>query len=247
MSCPNCGQVLKEMQFDNQAILHCQNCGGTFFEENGINRITLKTAEALSSDRLTNEISGSQKYCPKDHTLLAPLQNDQSIPADVTMLTCSACHGIFVYPDDLLQFKNAQVAKVNYFKAWRLPLPSLQAVFILSVVAFVGVSFFSLIFFQKQNLTGSQAQDVVKQVYITHSGRYAFISFTTATAVLSGITFIDKTIDAANYQVVSDRPKTVHTLTTTNLKPKDNLYYQIQLTDGKGNTIETEVKKLILP
>ncbi len=244
MSCPNCGQVLKEMRFDNQSILHCQNCGGSFFEENGINRITLKTSEALSNDRQTSEISGSQKYCPKDHMLLAPMENEQSIPADVTILTCPACHGIFLYPDDLLQFKNAQMAKVNYFKAWHLPLPSLQAVFVLSVVAFVGLSFFSLVFFQKQNLTGSQAQDVVKQVYITHSGRYVFISFTTVTPVSSGITFIDKTINAANYQVVSDRPKNVHTLTTTNLNLNDNLYYRIQLTDSQGNKIETDVKKL---
>lgn len=244
MSCPNCGQVLKEMQLDNQAILHCQNCGGSFFEENGINRITLKTAEALSNDRQTSEISGSQKYCPKDHTLLTPLENDQSIPADVTILTCQTCRGVFCYPDDLSQFKNAQMAKVNYFKAWHLPLPSLQAVFILSVVTFVGISFFSLIFFQKQNLTGSQAQDVVKQVYITHSGRYVFISFTTVTPVSSGITFIDKTINAVNYQVVSGQPKTIHTLTTANLNLKDDLYYQIQLINSQGNTIETDVNKL---
>lgn len=245
MICPNCEKSLIYLYIDDQRLWHCANCGGTFFEENGINRITSATAQTLSQDKKVDEISVGDKLCPKDQTVLSPIQSDESIPKDITLLRCDTCFGIFVYPDDLLNFKKAQRAKLDYFKLWNIPLPSVSSIAIISITIFLSVlGFTAYIYWQQQGVSHIQAQDLVKNLYITTSNRYLFVSFKTEIPIKSRIIFTDQTTNQTIDKVISSEPKAFHQLTTTDVNFEDEIYYQIILMDDSGKELKTGVKRL---
>ena len=64
MSCPNCSQTMVSAVYDGQNVLHCRTCGSSFFEENGINHISLESAETLANDQQEAIIIGKPKICP---------------------------------------------------------------------------------------------------------------------------------------------------------------------------------------
>lgn len=257
MFCPNCHQPMSLVTADKQNILHCGNCGGSFFEENGINRITVETAQSLSEDKQSDEISGEVKKCPKDQTLLKPILTNPPLtdqfqpistplPPEVTLLRCPKCSGIFAYPDDLIKFKKAQAAKIEYFKLWHIPFPSLKAVIILSAVGlFFMTALVNYTFFQK-GLAPASAHDLVKKVYLSRSGPYLFIFFKTQTPFRSKIIFEDRTEKKTVIKIISGEAKTIHQLTTADLNLENEIYYQIVLTDERGKEVKTEKKKMIV-
>lgn len=231
---------------DDQAILHCENCGGTYFAENGINRISLATSERLAEDKNLSQVTIlSEKRCPKDRTTLTPLRSQETIPPDVTLLQCHRCKGVFVGANDLVLFKEAIGAKIDYFKLWGIPLPSVRAVAILSVLLFVAVgSFTAFSLWQQQNVTSIQAKDLVRNLYITSSNHYLIISFRTAVPMKSKVIFTDKTTGQTVEKEIRSEPTDYHILTTGDLDLQDELYYQLVLTDSKGSVTKTEVKRL---
>ncbi len=250
MSCPNCATEMQVVNFDNQMILHCGNCGGSFFEENSINRISQESAYQLSQDKKTTEVSGQGKKCPKDQSALKPIptdstdSTDQPFPSDVTLLECSKCKGIFAFSDDLVRFKKAQSAKIEYFKIWGLPLPSLRAVVVLSFIAMVSALTFSrFILFQQESLGQAKASDLIKKVDISQSGYYRFISFTTSLPVLSRIILRD-TGGKIVTKMMSEKPSKLHFITITDFPQQAEIYYQIFLIDEKGKWVKTEERKL---
>lgn len=246
MLCPNCSQQMDYVTADNQAVLHCGNCGGSFFSENAINRVSITSAEKLAADKKTDEISGKNKLCPKDGSALTSIQNPETVPQDVTLLRCPSCRGIFVFPDDLVKFKQAQVVKIKFFKLWHKPLPSLQAVLVLSfvgIISLVVISRFNT--FINQFSYRASASDLIKKIYISKSGRYLFLSFKTKTPFKSEIIFDDKTTGIKIKKIISQEPTTFHYLTTGDVNSEDEIFYQIILTDEKGKEIKTERKKLI--
>lgn len=245
MLCPNCNQPINLVTVNNQSILHCGNCGGSFFEENVINRISLQTTQKLAEEKQTNEIFGVEKKCPKDGSILKPQTNQENIPADVTLLSCEKCRGIFVYPDDLIRFKQAQEAKINYFKLWQIPLPSLKAVLVISFsalfLATIVTQYNSFLNYFSQR---SQASDLIKKVYLSKSGHYLFISFKTETFFRSKIIFEDKTSKQKIEKMINNKPAIIHQLTTGDLNLDDEIYYQIILIDNKGTEIKTKLTRL---
>ena len=252
MSCPNCNASMEEMILDNQHVFHCHNCGATFFEENGINRIGLSTSQKLSEDKQTDEVSGTGKKCPKDGSILRPISTDfnefqpvsSPIPPDVALLQCPTCRGIFAYPDDLVKFKQAQEVKINYFKLWQLPIPALKAVLILSLLAAVGLTAVSRYNLLPQAPT--RATDVARSVHANRSGPYLFISFQTPIPLISHIVLIDNTAHTSLPLTVSAKPATIHYITTTDVNFSHQISYQIILTDNKGQQSKTEVLPLVL-
>ena len=243
MSCPNCQQAMNTLSSDGQTVLHCSNCGGSFFEENGINRISLASAEKLAKDKKNDEIQGHEKLCPKDKTPLSSIQQSEAIPQNITLLQCLTCHGIFAFPDDLVNFKSAQMVKIAYNKIWNVPISALKSVLVLSFVAAISISLFANLFLRGQP-TRINAEDVITKRYISVSGRFLFVSFSTKSPYKSSIVIQDTVTDSIYKKVVSDNLATYHSLTTTDLEPKSSMYYRIILTDESGNTIETERKKL---
>lgn len=254
MFCPNCAQPMNLATADNQTILHCSNCGGSFFEENGINRITVATAQILAEDKKTDEVSSSEKKCPKDQQILKPILTNLNqsqlisspLPSDITLLRCGKCAGIFAYPDDLVKFKQAQAAKIEYFKLWSIPLPSLKTVIILSATALFFMTVLTNYTFFQKGLAPASARDPIKKVYLSRSGHYLFIYFKTETPFVSKIIFEDKTEKNVIVKIISGEPKTIHQLVTGDLNLGNEIYYQIVLTDERGKETKTEKKKMVL-
>ncbi len=247
MSCPNCGQELRAYHLDNQSVFHCRNCGGTFFDENGVNRISLRSSVQLAADRKNDEISGDQKRCPKDGNRLLAILNDEAIPHEVTLLRCQSCRGIFVYPEDLVRFKKAQGAKVDYYKMWQTPLSSLRTVIVLTFIMVISAGlYFTYNTIQNNTARRLQAADQIKNMSITVSGRFLFMTFQTATAVRSQIILNDKTINKKIVKNIADKPTKTHVFTTTELNLADEITYQIVLYSQNGTTIKTPARKLVI-
>lgn len=245
MSCPNCETEMKTMNQDNQSVLHCQNCGASFFEENGINRISLETASLFALDKQTDDISGKEKNCPKDQSVLTMVENKESIPSNVTLLQCKTCKGIFVFSEDLIKFKKAQNVKVDYFKIWGIPLPSLKVVVVLSFVAIISFTIFSrFLLFQNGSLGQTQARDLIKNVSFSKSGRYGFVSFKTTLPFSSSIVITDTKTGTIFTKQISLKSTTLHYTTLTDIPFTDPLTYHLVLVDERGKEVKTEEKIL---
>jgi DNA-directed RNA polymerase subunit M/transcription elongation factor TFIIS len=244
MPCPNCEEQMTHHVLDKQNILHCSNCGASFFEDNGINRISLPTAMALAQD-VYNKTShvNAIKNCPKDTSVLIPVANIESVPPDVRLLSCPTCHGVFAEGKQLIVFKEAQEAKVNYLKIWKIPLPSLRPVFVLaSIVILFGSLFFGLNAVQKNTLYQSQASDLFKNIKLSYAAHYMFVTFRTEAPYLSEIEFNNVTRGATTTKQISTKPQTAHyaafnQLDITDLH--DEVYYVVRLKDSKGNVVVT--------
>lgn len=246
MTCPNCSHMMNYVNLDKQNILHCGNCGTSFFEENGINRISKESAEKLAMDKKTEEIEGQEKLCPLDHSRLIP-QSEEVTPQGVVILKCSKCQGVLAFPDDLLNFKKAQAAKIEFFKAWSKPLPSLRTVLVISFTAVVlGSVFYQFNNFFKYSSAPSQASNLIKNITISKSGRYLLIFFKTQTPFQSKIIFQDLTTNSQIEKTINQSPTTIHQLTTGDLNLENQILYQIILINSQGVESKTDLKKLLI-
>ncbi len=162
LNCPNCHTQLTRIQLDKIEVDHCNNCGGTLFDYNEINRISLSDAEKLSLMKQTHDISGDAKVSPRDGSELKRIE-DESVPQYVTLLKSDTTQEVFAYPDDLVNFKKAQNSKLSYMKAWHIPLPALSSVMVLSFVIAIsaGTVLFSSLLTQPQS-QGIQASDLCR-------------------------------------------------------------------------------------
>lgn len=247
MLCPNCGESLIDSFLDRQEIMHCSNCGGTFFDHNGINEISYDTAMLLAKDKKYTEVSGMDKLCPKDKTNMVQMDRSESVPPNVTVFTCPNCNGVFCDADELVKYKKAHKAKFDYFKIWNIPLPSIRTISFLSIAIFISVvAFTAFIYFQKPQISQSRADDLLQIVYTTSSNRYIFVTFKTVIPLSSKIIFYDTTTGQTIEKNIGSKPQILHQITTTDLNPSDQINYQIILTDQNGKESKTEIKKLEL-
>jgi len=247
MTCPNCSHPMNYVNLDQQNILHCGNCGSSFFEENAINRIGQASAKRLAADKKSDDVSGQKKVCPLDHGPLYPLEETEAIPQNITLLKCKTCRGIFVYADDLLRFKQAQAAKIEYFKVWAKPLSSIKSVLVISLTIFViGTVIYQSSMFINRFSYPSQAIDLITKINFTRSGRYLMVFFKTKSSFQSKIIFEDRSLNIKLEKTINQKPATIHQLTTGDLNLDDEIWYQIVLTDNRGEEIKIELKKLLI-
>ena len=245
MNCPNCNLSLTEMTLDNQHVLHCLSCGGSFFEENGVNRISIESAEKLSTGGGEERKNASPNFCPRDHAALLPLYDDETIPQGLEFFRCAKCHGVFALPKDLITFKRAQIAKVEYFRLWSRPIPSLHAVLVFSFLLVVSAASYGMLTnISKQGSTATRASEIVERTTIIKSGRYTLVSFHTTLPYRSEILLINKATGAQTIKEVAKEPTLSHIVTLTDVDPDQEYFYKIRLTDGAGKVTETEEKKL---
>jgi hypothetical protein len=244
MSCPNCGEKFKKVEFDHQFILHCPNCGCSFFEQNGINRITLKSARKLAWDKKQSFVKGEQLACPLDNSMMILIEND-AIPRDVTLLRCPSCYGLFAHPEDLLKFKRAQNIKIRFFKVWSKPMPSLQAVLVMGFIGFMILMIaLSMVNLKTKQLTTTSAQDQITNIYAKQTTGFIFFSFKTSQPYRSSVKFTDKNTGKTVVLQASENYNTLHTVTISELNPRDEIYYQILLEDKHGDKLTTEETRL---
>lgn len=210
--CPNCRNKLQVTSCDNNlAVDHCNNCGGTFFKENEINRLTLVDARRLAFQKTNESISGEEKLCPKDKKPLIQIRQ-QSLPQYVTLLQCNQCRGVFAYPDDLVEFKKAQKAKINYYKIWQIPLPSLQAVLIYSFVfaaALTVVYAISPLSRQPQKIKATQE---ICPIEVIQTDSTFLVYCKSPYSFRSTAKLVNSETEEVIYRAVNDQPSTVHLL-----------------------------------
>lgn len=236
---------MKKVEFDNQFILHCGNCGCSFFEQNGINRVTLKSARQLGWNKKESIVKGEPLACPLDSSIMIAIQNEDAIPVDVALLRCPSCYGLFAHPEDLIRFKQAQNVKIKFFKIWSKPLPSLKTILVYSFIGFLILSVgLSLVTIDDKHISTTSAEDQISNVYAKQTAEFIFFSFRTVQPYRSSVRFIDKQTGESMVRQASENFNTVHTLTIRELDINDDIYYQILLEDEHGDKVMTKETKL---
>ncbi len=241
MLCPVCQSLLDEMTLDQQRIAHCANCGATYFDEDGINRITLDSAQRLAESKKVHAPEPAIKPCPYDNSALMPAHNPEAIPSHVSLYLCPTCHCVLASAQDLLEFKQAQSAKINYIKTWRMPLGSLRNVFAVFVMAALSVGmYYTYQSAMRMNTMKTEASQTIQNVTISRSSRFGIVSFRTNKPYRSSIVLINKTVGKTIIVPAAKDEATIHTASFSLPNETDIVYYRIRLISTTGETDSAE-------
>ncbi len=225
MLCPNCGQQMNVRNVDNEIVLHCATCGSSFFDKNGIHKITQNSARILTDEAQGQYILGNQKLCPKDKSVLLE-KVDPSLPKNTILLECPSCEGIFAYPDDLLKYKGIKPAQPLASGAFKL-LPAPKSLFMLATFAVLSLA---VLLNTGSFSTNTRASSVIGKVFLNLStnGSFLMVSFVTKSPQTSSIIFYDANQKETFRQVISFSPTTNHSLTIRGTFNKErDRYYKI--------------------
>lgn len=244
LSCPNCGHHLtkKNVRTASSGTLEvdfCAACGGVFFDKGEVNRISSETAEDLSQQKLSDvppKESRSSNICPKCGSSLERYFGE-SVPADVYVLRCPMCSGAWFQKQELEKFKKAQEAKINYFRTWKIPLPSLSAVLmpVALLIALSGAMFLTVKEVQRSQQARIQAQQTlsIPTVIPDPEARRVAIAFTTRELAKTDVSvWTDQPLNATTYHV-SVEPALVHQLVLRDLVSGKEYFYQIYVVTGE--------------
>lgn len=246
--CPNCNHYLTPLTITTDShgkieVDHCYFCGGVWFDHFEINRLPIRSALYLSR-MVTKEdlqkVQGSNR-CPKDGTNLRELRAE-SIPTDMTVLSCPKCGGNFVSKRELLTLKKAQKVKIDYFKTWKIPIPNISAVLIPSLFLFMVTAG---VFLTVRNVMQSQearirAAEIIRVPTIVVSGRNSvLVSFSTAIPVASSIVYKSEGEKEPHTIPVATERQTQHTVTLQNLNPKESYTLKIYVEEIPGKLLSS--------
>lgn len=229
LHCPNCNHSLTPLTVTTDShgrmeIDHCYFCGGAWFDHYEINRLPMRDAIYLSRMASKEDLlktQGSNK-CPKDGNPLTQTAGE-SIPPDVTVLSCKTCGGNFVAKSELLTLKKAQKIKVDYFKTWKIPLPALSTVLIPGLLLFIATAgvFLTVRNVQQAQEARIKAKELIGVPTIVVSERNSvLVSFSTNVPVLASIVYQGTSEKEPHTIPVSTKKQTQHTTTLQNLEPK---------------------------
>jgi len=195
---------------DNEIVLHCATCGSSFFDKNGINRITQSSARILTDESQGQYVLGNQKLCPKDKSILME-KVDATLPKNTILLECPSCEGIFAYPDDLLKYKGIKPPSplsAGSFKLISAPksLFMLASFAVLSVAVLLNLGSFS---------TNTRASSLMGKVYLSPSsnGGLLMVNFITKSPQTASIVFYNTNQKETFRSIISATPVTNHSLT----------------------------------
>ncbi len=140
MICPDCGTRLTNVSISNlDKSYRCFMCGGFLTEPSSVNRISssdLAKLVAITPDASVLRFGAGT--CPNDGFALVRFQGE-SVPSSVLVKRCKSC-GFWWWPNDnLLRYKPAQEAKVNYFKQWGIAADLSALTLPVLVLAVLGV------------------------------------------------------------------------------------------------------------
>ncbi|HCM38312.1 MAG: hypothetical protein UV61_C0009G0018 [Candidatus Gottesmanbacteria bacterium GW2011_GWB1_43_11] len=211
---------------------YCTRCGGVWSDQGKTNFIHSRDLTPLLEVLPKNPPALSANYqllvCPKDKNTLRIFQRE-SVPTHLTILRCSTCGGIWFPHNSLIEFKQAQEAKVTYFKTWRIPLSSIYAVLLptLFVSILVG-SIFATLFGVNQgtDLRTRAAEQISEPLTISPNSGEMLISFNTKVKSITKIKYW-KTAAVVTQTWVSAIPKTNHTLLLRDLEVGKTYSYQL--------------------
>src|SRR3989344_8533641 len=168
--CPTCGKPLSKKTINTVGagrleVDYCANCGGIFFDQGEVNRLSKGATEDLveeTASHAAHTYGQGTNTCPRCGASLRRFFGE-SVPDDVHVLRCPDCRGTWFDTDNLTQFKEAQQAKLNYFRTWKLPLPSLSAVLIpiALLITLTGVTLITVEQVKEGTYTQIRARDVL--------------------------------------------------------------------------------------
>ncbi len=243
MTCPLCHEQMSSIEIETTdgqitSVDECHNCGGHFLPPVLANFISQNTAKNIDSiiPKATS-LPIAAPVCPHCHQNMSSIKDD-AVPQTVTVFSCPNNHGDFYPKNQLLLFKKAQDAKINYHKLWGIPLKSAFAVIVPVIVLFTAITVIPNVVDQirlnQENRV--KAGDILTQPLITPiSGTQVLISFSTKNSVKTSITFtegLNKTFD------VSSKEDTNHLLSVDDLKPQTSYKYYITI-DYQGKKTNT--------
>lgn len=247
MVCPNCNHNLTPLTIKTEGngkleIDHCYFCGGVWFDHFEINRFPLTHSLHLlevTQKSFKQELSGSGK-CPKDSTNLKILKTD-SVPQDITVLSCPKCGGNFISKVELANLKIAQKVKLDYFKTWKIPLPALSTVLIPVVLFIATVGVFLTVRNVQQNQEARiKAQELIGTPTIVVSERNSvLVSFSTNVPVLSTVVYKSEDEKEPHTIPVGEQRQKTHTVTLQNLKPRMKYTLKIYVENIPGEVLSS--------
>lgn len=251
MLCPECNFSLSTTTLKTKTqkvtLDYCSTCGGVWTEFGG--QINFLRPEELNP--LNNLLpykplhpNFSTNLCPKDRQRLELLKGE-NIPYDVDIYRCNKCSGVWFPEGALRQFKEAQQTKIDYYKVWKIPLPSIYTILLPMILLFVllGGMIFTILGIKKGTDVRTRAQGVIsKPLVISPEENQVIISFTTEKASVSKIKYWI-ILQEVTELWVSSSPKTTHTIQLKNLKPNKSYSYQIMLVEPEEVTSPTYLFK----
>lgn len=228
---------------------YCANCGGVWSDQGEVNFVQSRNIEPLQKQLPVNPAPTNVDYrflvCPKDKQPLRFFKRE-SVPLHLTLLRCQQCSGIWFPQNTLLEFKNAQEIKIDYFKTWKIPLHSIYAILLplLIVVVIGGGIITTLVGVGQQTNLRSRAGDVIsKPLVISPKPGEILLSFTTKTPTRTKIRYWQRLPEVTEVWV-STVPKTNHSILIKLLDPARDVSYQIEIS---GDTPFTSPVYLYTP
>lgn len=249
--CPDCNHYLARKDIPTDAggaveIDHCSFCGGAFFDRFEINRIPYQEAAKLAAyhPRPSKQPLTGSGNCPKCAVKLERLAGE-NVPSDVYVFQCLDCHGTWFSPKQLEKFKDAQQTKIDYFRKWRIPLPSLDSVFIqVLLLAFLAAGvFLSVSKIQQSQESRTKAYEALAQppyVALSENKQKAEIVFATEEPAKTEIIFYYNKPFGAVTLPVSAIPDTFHRVALTDLQAGKEYFYKIRIITAEDSLTTEE-------
>jgi len=250
--CPDCNHSLitRKVRTHSGAKIEvdkCPFCSGIWFDHFETNQVILSEIKRLAQEKPKTKIDQTigQGKCPHCLAPLVPIQSE-SVPKHLNVFTCPQCRGNWFSQKNLLEFKVAQKAKVNYFKLWRLPLPStfsvLLPILILTVITLsIPVTLINLKDKEQREEIRIRANEIIiKPTVINLNQTSVIVTWVTTTPVFSEIKYWTKSM-LPKTLIVSLAPSANHTIELKNLLPNTLYFYQLIVIDQSNRQIPSEL------
>ncbi len=241
MLCPECNHPLLPIEVksltQNVQLDYCGSCGGVWTDSGEINFIDEKELAAVAGLLPKFPVHSQIQYnlCPRDRATLA-IFKAESIPVNLDVLRCPTCGGLWFPDSNILKFKKAQEVKLNYFKAWNIPLPSIYAILLPAfLLVILGASLFATIsgINQGQDIR-SRAHDLISKPIILHPAQdQIVINFTTEKDSVTKIKYWINPDEAIEIPVSSTAQKS-HTIILRNLEVDKSYSFQLLITEPES-------------
>ncbi len=238
MKCPDCGTRLTQVSISSlDNSYRCFLCGGFFTEPSSVNRI--KATDVARLSQITGDKSALKfgaGICPNDGSALTRFMGE-SVPMHVMVNRCGSC-GYWWWPaDNLLRFKPAQEAKVNYFKQWGIATDlsalTLPVLVLAVMVVGLGVGIYG-VGVRQQATIGAGAE--VVQYSATYLGEGVELVSFRSKNVVTNIEYRIKDAKDWRYVVVYNSGNDVYLARIVNLE--EDQMYEVRIS-GKEFEFET--------
>jgi hypothetical protein len=157
----------------------------------------------------------------------------ESIPYDLSVYQCKKCGGFWFPFNTLNRFKAAQKTKLDYYKQWKIPLPSVYSVILpLMILIILGTGLLAVMTgINRETDTRIKADVPISKPLVLHpDATSVIISFKTDTPVTTKIIYWQRP-NAKTETWVSSMARIDHTIQLGNLDSGATYSYQLFVQD----------------